>query len=126
MFAFAGHQVKRRCCCCAGLQWDYVFDWTVLKYQQAQISRPPLDTNQVQAGVATAAGIPPARRTPTQEEQERERGAASQSVQAQPGYRSTDGSKGVPRRWAFPSGFPCQGITDITIPACQWQCLTLH
>jgi casein kinase 1 len=66
-----------------GLQWDYVFDWTVLKYQQAQITRPPLDTTQVQAGVATAAGIPPPRRV-TED--------ANQTI------RSTEGSKPPTRR----------------------------
>lgn len=66
-----------------------------MKYQQAQITRPPLDANQVQAGVATAAGIPPARRT--QEEQERGDRATNPSVQAT-GLRSNDGSKPTTRR----------------------------
>lgn len=26
-------------CICAAYQWDYVFDWTVLKYQQSQATR---------------------------------------------------------------------------------------
>lgn len=26
---------------CAGFQFDYVFDWTILKYQQSQIAAPP-------------------------------------------------------------------------------------
>ena len=76
---------------CAGLQWDYVFDWTVLKYQQAQINRLPLDTSQVQAGVATAAGIPP-RRTTAAEEAERSGGAAATS-QAQQFRSAADSSK---------------------------------
>jgi len=67
-----------------GLQWDYVFDWTVLKYQQAQITRPPLDTTQVQAGVATAAGIPPPRQVTTED--------ANQTT------RSTEGSKNPTHR----------------------------
>jgi len=25
----------------AGFQFDYVFDWTILKYQQSQIANPP-------------------------------------------------------------------------------------
>lgn len=25
----------------AGYQYDYVFDWTILKYQQTQMARPP-------------------------------------------------------------------------------------
>lgn len=29
------------CGLCAAYQWDYVFDWTVLKYQQTQASRRP-------------------------------------------------------------------------------------
>ena len=67
----------------AGLQWDYVFDWTVLKYRQSQITRPPLDTNQVNAGVATAAGIPPAR---PEEAQEGDSKTNPASVQAQANY----------------------------------------
>ena len=67
----------------AGLQWDYVFDWTVLKYRQSQISRPPLDTNQVQAGVATAAGIPPTRPV---DDLDPEKKSHNPSVQAQANY----------------------------------------
>jgi hypothetical protein len=38
-------------CVCAAYQWDYVFDWTVLKYQQSQATRrvprdPPINTPQ--------------------------------------------------------------------------------
>lgn len=25
----------------AGFQFDYVFDWTILKYQQSQLATPP-------------------------------------------------------------------------------------
>lgn len=37
---------------CTGFQWDYVFDWTILKYQQSQTAArtPPLQS----AGDATA------------------------------------------------------------------------
>jgi hypothetical protein len=30
-----------RCACSAGYQFDYVFDWTILKYQQSQIGAGP-------------------------------------------------------------------------------------
>jgi len=38
----------------AGFQWDYVFDWTILKYQQSQTAArtPPLQS----AGDAATAG----------------------------------------------------------------------
>jgi len=63
----------------AGEQWDDVFDWTVLKYEQAQITSPPLDATEVQA---TAAGIPSPRRLTTKE--------ANQTI------RSVEGSRTIP------------------------------
>lgn len=100
----------------AGLQWDYVFDWTVLKYQQSHISRTPpaLDAGAVAAGVATAAGVVPARRTPGEEAEQQQQPAAaaaqqlpsqappqptrpSTSVQPQ-GYRSATEPSNVVRR----------------------------
>ena len=40
--SFIQHQVLGLCI--AGYQWDYVFDWTILKYQQTQqAGRPAVD-----------------------------------------------------------------------------------
>jgi hypothetical protein len=45
----------------AGFQWDYVFDWTIMKYQHQQPRIPPaLDSTQREV-----------RRTPQDEERER-------------------------------------------------------
>ncbi|KAJ9538542.1 hypothetical protein OSB04_031275 [Centaurea solstitialis] len=41
-----------------GFQFDYVFDWTILKYQQSQISAPP--TRGLGMGAGPSSGIPPA------------------------------------------------------------------
>ncbi|KAE8715391.1 Casein kinase I isoform delta [Hibiscus syriacus] len=41
-----------------GFQFDYVFDWTILKYQQSQISNPP--ARALGPGAGTSSGIPPA------------------------------------------------------------------
>nr|VDD22902.1 unnamed protein product [Brassica oleracea] len=41
-----------------GFQFDYVFDWTILKYQQSQLSTPP-PLLQV-PGVGQSSGLPPA------------------------------------------------------------------
>ncbi|KAF2608229.1 hypothetical protein F2Q68_00046337 [Brassica cretica] len=41
-----------------GFQFDYVFDWTILKYQQSQISTPPPRPHG--AGVGPSSGLPPA------------------------------------------------------------------
>ncbi|KAI3789812.1 hypothetical protein L2E82_02616 [Cichorium intybus] len=38
-----------------GFQFDYIFDWTILKYQQSQLSNPP--SRALAAG--TSSGIPP-------------------------------------------------------------------
>ncbi|XP_022938075.1 casein kinase 1-like protein 1 [Cucurbita moschata] len=40
-----------------GFQFDYVFDWTILKYQQSQLATPP--TRTLGAGAGTSSGIPP-------------------------------------------------------------------
>ncbi|WCJ39485.1 casein kinase 1 [Euphorbia peplus] len=40
-----------------GFQFDYVFDWTILKYQQAQIANPP--TRPLGAGTGPSSGMPP-------------------------------------------------------------------
>ncbi|KAF5743064.1 casein kinase I isoform delta-like [Tripterygium wilfordii] len=39
-----------------GFQFDYVFDWTILKYQQSQLAVPP--ARAVGAGAGTSSGIP--------------------------------------------------------------------
>ncbi|PSS20795.1 Casein kinase 1-like protein [Actinidia chinensis var. chinensis] len=41
-----------------GFQFDYVFDWTILKYQQSQIATPP--SRAPGPGAETSSGIPPA------------------------------------------------------------------
>ncbi|KAJ8645041.1 hypothetical protein MRB53_006789 [Persea americana] len=41
-----------------GFQFDYVFDWTILKYQQSQISSAPQRT--LGTGAATSSGVAPA------------------------------------------------------------------
>ncbi|XP_024022741.1 casein kinase 1-like protein 2 isoform X1 [Morus notabilis] len=40
-----------------GFQFDYVFDWTILKYQQSQIATPP--TRALGPGAGPSSGIPP-------------------------------------------------------------------
>ncbi|KAG5225538.1 hypothetical protein OIU76_026604 [Salix suchowensis] len=40
-----------------GFQFDYVFDWTILKYQQSQLANPP--TRGIGPGVGTSSGMPP-------------------------------------------------------------------
>ncbi|XP_074273469.1 casein kinase 1-like protein 1 [Silene latifolia] len=40
-----------------GFQFDYVFDWTILKYQQSQLATPP--ARAVGAGAGTSAAVPP-------------------------------------------------------------------
>ena len=44
--------------CFAGFQFDYVFDWTILKYQQSQLTAPP-SRGLVSPAVGTSAGLPP-------------------------------------------------------------------
>ncbi|PIN26970.1 Casein kinase (serine/threonine/tyrosine protein kinase) [Handroanthus impetiginosus] len=41
-----------------GFQFDYVFDWTILKYQQSQMAAPPSRALGPSAG--TSSGLPPA------------------------------------------------------------------
>ncbi|GMY36329.1 casein kinase 1-like protein 1 [Fagus crenata] len=41
-----------------GFQFDYVFDWTILKYQQSQLAAPP--ARVLGAGAGTSSGMPPA------------------------------------------------------------------
>lgn len=40
-----------------GFQFDYVFDWTILKYQQSQLATPP--SRAVGVGVGTSTGVAP-------------------------------------------------------------------
>ena len=50
-----------------GFQYDYVFDWTILKYQESVQKQgvpgaadgAPLDTSAMAAGVASPGGLPP-------------------------------------------------------------------
>nr|KJB54404.1 hypothetical protein B456_009G032600 [Gossypium raimondii] len=41
-----------------GFQFDYVFDWTILKYQQSQLTTPP--ARALGSGVGTSSGMPTA------------------------------------------------------------------
>ncbi|XP_073031996.1 casein kinase 1-like protein 1 [Primulina eburnea] len=41
-----------------GFQFDYVFDWTILKYQQSQMAAPP--TRALGPSAGTSFGLPPA------------------------------------------------------------------
>ncbi|KAB1996394.1 hypothetical protein ERO13_D13G198200v2 [Gossypium hirsutum] len=41
-----------------GFQFDYVFDWTILKYQQSQLTTPP--ARALGPGAGTSAAMPPA------------------------------------------------------------------
>ncbi|BAT76832.1 hypothetical protein LR48_Vigan07g142900 [Vigna angularis] len=41
-----------------GFQFDYVFDWTILKYQQSQLATPP--TRAIGPSAGTSSGMPPA------------------------------------------------------------------
>ncbi|XP_041002208.1 casein kinase 1-like protein 2 isoform X1 [Juglans microcarpa x Juglans regia] len=40
-----------------GFQFDYVFDWTILKYQQSQMATPP--TRALGPGAGPSSGMPP-------------------------------------------------------------------
>ncbi|XP_047946654.1 casein kinase 1-like protein 2 isoform X1 [Salvia hispanica] len=41
-----------------GFQFDYVFDWTILKYQQSQMAAPP--SRPLGPGAGTSSALPPA------------------------------------------------------------------
>ncbi|XVE70624.1 hypothetical protein DITRI_Ditri10aG0086200 [Diplodiscus trichospermus] len=41
-----------------GFQFDYVFDWTILKYQQSQLATPP--ARAIGPGAGTSSAMPPA------------------------------------------------------------------
>ncbi|KAG5012023.1 hypothetical protein JHK82_024197 [Glycine max] len=41
-----------------GFQFDYVFDWTILKYQQSQLAAPP--ARAIGPNVGTSSALPPA------------------------------------------------------------------
>ncbi|KAM0017520.1 putative protein kinase CK1-CK1 family [Helianthus debilis subsp. tardiflorus] len=40
-----------------GFQFDYIFDWTILKYQQSQLANPP--SRAIGTGAGTSSGVPP-------------------------------------------------------------------
>ncbi|CAI0627943.1 unnamed protein product [Linum tenue] len=60
-----------------GFQFDYVFDWTILKYQQAQLANPP--ARGLAPGVGTSSGMPPIASVDRQTAEEA-RPAAGQSM----------------------------------------------
>ncbi|XP_027341793.1 casein kinase 1-like protein 2 [Abrus precatorius] len=43
-----------------GLQFDYVFDWTILKYQQSQIAKPPASQHLLGPAAGPSSGMPQA------------------------------------------------------------------
>lgn len=66
-------------CCpdqCAGFQWDYVFDWTILKYQQAAQPRPTMPPLE-------GTAVREARRTAQDEERERHQTSFNRSGTAE-------------------------------------------
>ncbi|OAY36471.1 casein kinase 1-like protein 2 [Manihot esculenta] len=65
-----------------GFQYDYVFDWTILKYQQAQITSPP--TCALGPGAGPSSGIPPLGATVDKR---------SGGEEGRPGWPSTDASR---------------------------------
>ena len=79
---------------CAGFQWDYVFDWTILKYQQAAQPRPALPPQEGAAPRET-------RRTAQDEERERER------ERHQTSFNRTGTAEGSRRRCGCPRASEC-------------------
>ena len=71
------------CAAHAGFQWDYVFDWTIMKYQHQQPRIPPALEGGTQREV---------RRTPQDEERERHGSSFNRTGAAAEGSR---------RRWAL-------------------------
>ncbi|XP_058756236.1 casein kinase 1-like protein 1 [Vicia villosa] len=61
-----------------GFQFDYVFDWTILKYQQSQLATPP--ARAVIPGTGTSSAMPPVTNTGAEEGQP-------------PGFVSVDSSR---------------------------------
>ncbi|CAN4103780.1 unnamed protein product [Withania somnifera] len=66
-----------------GFQFDYVFDWTILKYQQSQIAAPPSRT--LGPGAGTSSGMPP-----VIPRAERETGEEEGRQSADPSWRSPE------------------------------------
>ncbi|KAJ4851642.1 Casein kinase 1-like protein 2 [Turnera subulata] len=65
-----------------GFQFDYVFDWTILKYQQSQIANPP--TRSLGPGAGPSSGMPP---TGTNADRQ------SGGEESRPGWPSGDSSR---------------------------------
>ncbi|KAM3221532.1 casein kinase 1-like protein 2 isoform X1 [Capsicum annuum] len=71
-----------------GFQFDYVFDWTILKYQQSQIAAPPSRLHGPGAG--TSSGMPPV--IPKAERKTGEAGRQSAEPSRSPGPLISSGS----------------------------------
>ncbi|KAL2480119.1 casein kinase 1-like protein 2 [Abeliophyllum distichum] len=70
-----------------GFQFDYIFDWTILKYQQSRMAAPPSWTLGPSAG--TSSGVPPA--IPDTERQPGEEEDRQGGSSAEPSRRKSSG-----------------------------------
>ncbi|PON47100.1 Serine/threonine protein kinase [Parasponia andersonii] len=72
-----------------GFQFDYVFDWTILKYQQSQIATPP--TRALGPGAGPSSGIPPAIANTNSRHPGGEEGRSSGWATGDPSHRRNSG-----------------------------------
>ncbi|GAB2219547.1 hypothetical protein Drorol1_Dr00007184 [Drosera rotundifolia] len=82
-----------------GFQFDYVFDWTILKYQQSQVATPP--GRALGAGAGTSAGLPPPIANPERNTGEADGGPARRTSTDSSRHRMSGAvinSGGLPRQ----------------------------